>query len=97
MYIVVWNTHAAGTEETRRDVSEAMKAYIHNHSSVTLHQGGATLGDDAETVVGGVMILEAPSLDVARAFVADSPFGKAGVLAESQVRPVNWLTGRPAE
>ena len=38
---------------------------------------------------------EAPSLDVERAFVADSPFGKAGVLAESQVRPVNRVTGRP--
>lgn len=95
MYFVVWNTHAAGMEETRRDKSDAMKAYIHNDSRVTLHQGGATLEDDGETVVGGVMILEAPSLDVARAFVADSPFGKAGLLAESRIRPVNWLTGRP--
>ena len=43
------------------------------------------------------MNLEAPSLDVARAFVADSPFGKAGVLAEFRVRPVNWLTGRPEQ
>ena len=43
MYLVVWNTHAAGKEETPRDESNAMKAYLHAHSSVTLHQGGATL------------------------------------------------------
>ena len=95
MYFVVWNIHAAGTEETRRDESDAMKAYLHGHSRVTVHHGGATLDDDAETVAGGLMIVEAPSLAVARSFVADSPFAKAGMLAESRVQPWDWLTGRP--
>ncbi len=40
MYFVVWNTHTAGTEATRRNESDAMKAYLHNHSRVTLHHGG---------------------------------------------------------
>lgn len=96
MYFVVWSTHAAGTEETRRDKSDAMKAYLHNHSRVTLHHGGATLDDDAETVVGGLMIIEAPSLELALTFVAESPFAKAGILAESHVQPWNWLTGHPS-
>ena len=96
MYFVVWNTHTAGTEETRRNESDAMKAYLHNPSRVTLHHGGATLDDNAETVVGGLMIIEAPSIEVALNFVADSPFGKAGIFAQSQVQPWNWLTGRPS-
>jgi len=96
MYFVVWNTHTAGTEENRRNESDAMKAYLHNHSRVTLHHGGATLDDNAETVVGGLMIIEAPSIEVALNFVADSPFGKAGIFAQSQVQPWNWLTGRPS-
>ena len=96
MYFVVWNTHTAGTEENRRNESDAMKAHLHNHSRVTLHHGGATLDDNAETVVGGLMIIEAPSIEVALNFVADSPFGKAGIFAQSQVQPWNWLTGRPS-
>jgi len=54
------------------------------------------LDDNAETVVGGLMIIEAPSIEVARNFVGDSPFGKAGIFAQSQVQPWNWLTGRPS-
>ena len=95
MHFAVWNTHKAGMEATRRDNSDAMKAYIHNHSGVTLLQGGATLDVNAEGVVGGLMIVDAPSLDAARAFVAGSPFAKAGLIAQSEVQPLNWMTGRP--
>ena len=95
MYFAVWNTYKAGTEETRRNNSDAMKAYLHNHSSVTILEGGATLDDNGDTVIGGLMIVDAPSLDVARAFVAGSPFGTAGLFAQSDVQPCNWLTGRP--
>lgn len=91
MYFVTWNIRSPGTEQTRRDESDAMKAYLHNHSRVTLHHGGATLDDDAEAVAGGLMIIE-----VARSFVADSPFGKAGIFAQSHVQPWNWLTGSPS-
>ena len=96
MYFVIWTDHSAGTEQTRRDSSDAMKAYLHNHAHVTLHHGGATLDDNSETVIGGLMIIEAPSLEVARSFVADSPFGKAGIFSQSQVRPLQWLTGSPS-
>ena len=60
MYFAVWTIHAAGTEKTRRDKSDAMKACLHNHSRVTLHHGGDTRDDNAETVVGDLMIIEAP-------------------------------------
>lgn len=95
MHIAIWNTHNAGVEATRRDNSDAMKAYLHSHASVTLLQGGATLDDNADAVVGGLMIVDAASIEDARAFVADSPFSKAGVIAQSQVQPLNWMTGRP--
>lgn len=95
MYFVDWNTQTAGTEETRGDKCDALKAYLHNHSRVPLHHGGATLDDNAETVFGGLMIIEAPSLEVARTIVADSPFDKAGIFAQSHLQLWNWLTGRP--
>ncbi len=95
MYFVVWNVHTVGMEATRRRESDAMKAYLQSHSRVTLHHGGATLDDDAQAVVGGLMIIEAPSLEVARNFVAHSPFGEAGLFSQSRIQPWNWLTGRP--
>ena len=39
MYSAVWNSYTAGTEETRRDRSDAMKAYLHTHARVTLKPG----------------------------------------------------------
>lgn len=78
-------------EETRRDNSGAMKAYVRNHWAVTLHHGGATLDGNAETVVRGLSIAEAPSLDVVRTFVADCPVGKVGLIAQFQMQPFNGL------
>jgi len=42
-----------------------------------------------------LLVLEAPSLDAARAFLADSPYAEAGIFAHSHIRAWNWLTGRP--
>ena len=61
----------------------------------TLLHGGTTLDDDGETVNGLLLVVEAPSLGAARAFVAESPYGRAGLLADADVRPWNWMTGRP--
>ena len=95
MHFAVWSVHSAGTEGARRENSDAMKAYLHNHSRVTLHHGGPTLDDDAETVGGGLMIIEAPSLEEALSFVIESPFGEAGIFDQCHVQPWIWLTGRP--
>ena len=97
MYFVAWSIHSTGTEEARLENSDAMKTFLHNHSHVILHHGGPTLDDDAETVVGGLMIIEAPSLEMALRFVIESPFGEAGIFDQCHVLPSNWLTGRPSE
>ena len=65
------------------------------HPGVILLHGGTTLADDGETVNGMLMVVEATSLDAARAFVADSPFGQSGLLQGLTVRPWDWMTGRP--
>ena len=98
MYCIAFVTHKDGMEEERARLSDAFTAYLHDRAGnpdVTVHQGGPTLGDDGESVNGLLLALEAPSLDAARAFVAGSPYGQAGLFAESHVRPWRWLTGRP--
>ena len=98
MYFVVFATHREGMAQERLRLRDGFAAYLRdhaNHPDVVVHHGGPTLGDDGETVNGLLLAVEAPSLEAARAFVADSPYGRAGLFAESHVRPWDWLTGRP--
>lgn len=98
MYCMVFASIGVEMKQARERESNAFTAYLHDrsrHPDVLVHQGGPTLGDDGETVNGLLLVLDAPSLAAARAFVADSPYGQAGLLADSHVRPWNWLTGRP--
>ena len=98
MYFVVFATHREEMGQERHRLRDGFAAYLQdhaNHPDVIVHHGGPTLGDDGESVNGLLLAVEAPSLEAARAFVADSPYGQAGLFAESHVRQWNWLTGRP--
>lgn len=98
MYFVVIATHKEEMRQERLRLQEAFAAYLHDtshHPDVTVHHGGQTLRERDQTVTGFVLVLEAPSIEVAQAFVAGSPYAQAGTFAESHVRPWNWLTGRP--
>ena len=98
MYFVVFATHKEEMGQERLRLQDAFAAYIHDrtqHPDVTVHQGGQTLSDSDQTVTGLALVVEAPSLEAAQAFVAGSPYGQAGTFAESHTRQWNWLTGRP--
>ena len=98
MFYVVSATHKAEMAQERLRLQEAFAAYLHDpthHPDVTIHHGGQTLSESDRSVTGFVLVLEAPSIEVARAFVAGSPYAEAGTFAESDVHPWNWLTGRP--
>ena len=98
MHFVVFATHKADMRQERLRLADAFAAYLHDpthHPGVSVHHGGQTLSESGETVTGLVLVLEAPSIEAARAFVGDSPYARAGTFSESHVRPWNWLTGRP--
>ena len=90
MYFVAFVTHKPGQVEAGSEIQDAYIDYLRNHPEhpgVVVHNGGPTLSDDSETIVGLLLIAEAPSLEAARTFLADSPYGKADVFADVQVRP----------
>jgi len=98
MHFVVFATHKQEMGRERSRLSGVFGDYVHDpthHPDVTVHHGGPTLGESDDTVTGLLLVLEAPSLEAARAFVADSPYSRAGIIAESQIHAWNWLTGRP--
>ena len=98
MYVVAFVTHKPGRVESGSEIQNAYIDYLRNHPAhpgVVVHNAGPTLDDDSQAIVGLLLIAEAPSLEAVRAFLADSPYGKADVFADVQVRPWEWRTGRP--
>lgn len=99
MYFAVFTTNKPGVSQRRSELYDAFAAYLRDHPDhpdVVYHHGGPTLADNGEDVNGTLLLIEALSLEAARSFVADSPYAKAGLIAESQVRQWDWTTGRPA-
>ena len=98
MYVAAFVTDKPGVAQVRSETREAFRNYLRDHPAhpgVVVHHGGPTLADDGESVVGLLLVMEASSLDEARAFVADSPYAKAGLFAECEVQAWDWTTGRP--
>ena len=98
MYCVAFVTHKPGRVQAGSEIQGAFIDYLRSHPEhpdVVVHNAGPTLADDSATIVGLLLIAEAPSLEAARAFLADSPYGKADVFADTQVRPWDWRTGHP--
>ena len=99
MYFVAFVTHNPGRVHSGSVLQNAYVDYLRGHPEhpdIVVHHGGPTLSDDLETLSGLVLIAEAPSLEAVRSFLADSPYGKADVFADVQVRLWDWRTGRPA-
>ena len=62
---------------------------------MTVRDGGPTLAEDGTSIVGLLLTVEAPSRGEAQAFMADSPYGKANLFADLQIRQWDWMTGHP--
>lgn len=98
MYIVIFGTDKPGMADARREHFDAFHEYLHDnpdHPDVILHHAGPTLSEDGAARIGSLLVVDAPSVEAARAFVADSPFGQADLFGELHVRPFHWITGKP--
>ncbi|MGV1013546.1 MAG: YciI family protein [Methyloceanibacter sp.] len=58
---------------------------------------GPFIDTDGETMNGSLIVVEAPSLDAARAIIEGDPFAKAGIFAEVDIRPWRWSINSPDE
>jgi uncharacterized protein YciI len=56
---------------------------------------GPFLADDGQTMVGSLIILEAPDIAAARGFSANDPYTLAGLFAHVDIRPWRWTVGAP--
>ena len=53
--------------------------------------GGPMLAEDGATPLGSMLVIEAESLEAAKAEYARDPYNAAGLWQSTSVRPFNWL------
>ena len=97
MYFVIFGSDKPDTGQERQEALDGVVSYLSErpgHPDVTHHCGGPTL-DEGGGINGTLSIIEAPSLDAARAFLADHPLQKMGLLDEVSIRQLDWKTGCP--
>jgi uncharacterized protein YciI len=58
---------------------------------------GPFLEEDGKTMCGSLIVIEAASLDAARAVAAGDPFAKVGLFASVEIRPWLWVMNNPEE
>jgi hypothetical protein len=63
--------------------------------AATMKVCGPLLADDGETMIGSLLIIEAPDRKAAEAILAKDPYRKAGLFASSELRPWRWVVGSP--
>ncbi len=94
MQFAILNHDKPGALDLRMEVRETHLAYLRTAGD-RLMTAGPILGEDGKTPIGSLLIIEADDLDAARAFAADDPYAKAGLLASVDIRPWKWVVGNP--
>ena len=84
LYVISW-TDKPDSLPLRMATREAHLAYAKT-SGERVKLGGPFL-DEAGQMAGSLIIIEADSLDEARALHAEDPYAKAGLFERSDVRP----------
>ena len=86
MHFAIINQDKPDSLELRMTTREVHFDYL-RAAGDDLLVAGPILGEDGETPIGSILIVEAESLDAARAFAAGDPYAEAGLFQSSAVMP----------
>ena len=74
---------------------EAHLAYLAEQAAA-IKIAGPYLDEATGEPRGSLLIVEAESVEAARALLARDPYAVAGLFAEVEIRPWRWVIGAPA-
>jgi uncharacterized protein YciI len=95
-HFVVYALDKPGRESARIEARPAHRKRLREHGHpVTVRIGGPLL-DDAGSMIGTMLVVEAETKGEVEAFVAGDPYVAADVYASVAVHPYNWGLGNPA-
>lgn len=84
MLYIIYQEDGPDSQVLREAHKPAHFAYLKEHEDI-LVLGGAMLGEDDETRIGSVLILNVPDRAAAEAFSANEPLWKAGTFASVKI------------
>ena len=86
MHFVIINRDKPNSVDLRMATREVHLDYLRGAGDDLLI-AGPTLDDEGQSPVGSVVIVEAESLEAAKAFAAGDPYAQAGLFESSTVMP----------
>jgi uncharacterized protein YciI len=96
MYYTIYALDRPDAGDLRVRTRTVHREYLHNPDlPVRLILAGPLLDDDGETMVGSLIVVEAPSREAVEAFSGADPYRTVGLIGSVVIRPWNWNTGNP--
>jgi uncharacterized protein YciI len=87
---VLYGLDKAGGLDTRKATRQSHLDWIESLRP-RVKIAGPMYADDGATPIGSMMVIEADTLEAAKADFARDPYAAAGLWASTQVRAFNWL------
>lgn len=60
-----------------------------------IRMAGPMLGDDGESMIGSLFVIDVSDLAAAKAFNTDDPYTRAGLWGSVAIHPFRWLLPTP--
>jgi len=94
MLFAVISTDKPGSMELRVATREDHLRFLKGLGA-QLVLGGPFTNEAGDAMNGSLIILDAPSLEAARALAAGDPYAQAGLFESVDIRPWKWTVNRP--
>lgn len=95
-HFVVYALDKPGRQAARLEARPAHRARLREHDHPVAVRIGGPLLDDAGTMIGTMLIVEAQTKQQVEAFVAGDPYMAVDIYASVAIHPYNWGLGNPA-
>ena len=95
MLFVIHAIDKAGDGSARLANRDAHLAFAAEHAAM-IRLGGPLLGDDGQSMVGSMLVVEADDLDAVKAWAAQDPYAVNGVFERVEIRPWKAVLGTTA-
>jgi hypothetical protein len=92
MLFVIHAIDKAGDGSARQANREAHLAYAGEHAAM-IRLGGPLLGEDGQSMVGSMLVIEADDMAAAKAWAAKDPYAVNGVFERVDIRPYKAVLG----
>ena len=86
MIFMIRCTDKPDSAEIRQQTREEHLAYIREHLQ-DVYCAGPLLGEDGQTPVGSLLLMDFPTRAYAEAFAQADPYNQAGLFQEVEIKP----------